>query len=91
VPNKVKDFASSINVEDLSKNMWDALRYSVLWNASAFIMENDDKDPKQTGKYVTKGNVTEQGIFKMFMNAESAEKTIEIIKEKHEENVLCVV
>lgn len=53
--------------------MYQALSYSVLWNSTAFIQDNDGKDllqPIEKQKWMTKGNVTEQGIFKMFIYAE---------------------
>lgn len=39
-----------------------------MWNSSARLEKNDGKDPNITSKYVTKGNVTEQGIIKFFLN-----------------------
>ena len=52
--------------------IWDLLLEGVLWNSSAWIEKNDGKDPNITSEYVTKGNVTEQGIIKFFINATSA-------------------
>jgi hypothetical protein len=40
-----------------------------MWNSSAWIEKNDGKDKMVTDEYLTKGNVTEQGIMKFFMNA----------------------
>jgi len=40
----------------------------VLWNSSARIEKNDGTDPNIKDEYVTKGNVTEQGMIKFFMN-----------------------
>lgn len=51
------------------ESIWDILQEGVLWNSSARIEKNDQKDPNITSEYVTKGNVTEQGIYKFFMNA----------------------
>jgi len=45
-------------------SVWDSLVDGVLWNSSAWI-EMDETE----GKHVTKGNVTEQGIIKYFMNS----------------------
>jgi len=45
-------------------SVWDSLVDGVLWNSSAWI-EMDEAE----GKHVTKGNVTEQGIIKYFMNS----------------------
>jgi hypothetical protein len=38
-----------------------------LWNSSARIEINDGKDEQITEEFLTKGNVTEQGLFKFFM------------------------
>ena len=45
-------------------SVWDSLVDGVLWNSSAWI-EMDETE----GQYVTKGNVTEQGIIKYFMSS----------------------
>jgi hypothetical protein len=54
------------------ESIWDILQEGVLWNSSARIEKNDQKDPNITSEYVTKGNVTEQGIYKFFINATNA-------------------
>lgn len=51
------------------------LKQAVLWNSSAYI-ERDEK----THEYVTRGNVTEQGIFKFFINHMSHEGVSAFIK-----------
>jgi hypothetical protein len=38
-----------------------------MWNSSARLEKNDGTDPLITKEYVTKGNVTEQGIIKFFL------------------------
>jgi hypothetical protein len=40
----------------------------VLWNSSARIEPNDYKDPKINEPFLTRGNVTEQGLLKFFMS-----------------------
>ena len=60
------------NITRDGESVWDLLQEGVLWNSSARIEKNDQKDPKITAEYVTKGNVTEQGIFKFFINATNA-------------------
>ena len=65
---------------------------SIMWNSSARIEKNDGSDKEVTDEYLTKGNVTEQGIFKFFMgvlggagalaqkNALTEENTVEVIQ-----------
>jgi hypothetical protein len=43
-------------------NAWDLLVKGVLWNSSARIEHVGGDQP-----YITKGNVTEQGLIKFFM------------------------
>ena len=62
-----------------------------MWNSSAWIEKNDGKDKKQTDEYVTKGNVTEQGIIKFFMNAVGTSACISKKNELTEDRILCVV
>lgn len=47
------------------------LMEGVLWNSSARIEKDED------GQWVTKGNVTEQGLIKFFMNVVGAEGCLE--------------
>lgn len=63
--NETSESASKVNIQ--KQNGWDIIVESVLWNASAWLEENDGKDPKIKDKFLLKGNVTEQGIIKFFM------------------------
>lgn len=85
----VKDATSSINIGATSA--WQILTEGILWNSSARIELNDFKDPKQSEKYMTKGNVTEQGIIKFFMNDMGGEGCINFKNSLTEENTLCIV
>jgi magnesium-transporting ATPase (P-type) len=64
-------FAAGIK-EKIEPNNWQTIQDSILYNSSARIEANAGLDPKD-GKpeevpFITKGNVTEQGIFQFFMN-----------------------
>jgi hypothetical protein len=47
--------------------VWDSVFRAVMWNSSARLEKNDGKDKSITTPFVTKGNVTEQGLIKFFM------------------------
>lgn len=49
------------------QSVWEFLMEGVMWNSSARIEKNDGKDPQIKDEWLTKGNVTEQGLFKFFM------------------------
>jgi hypothetical protein len=61
------------NVHEHIGGMYNDLARAVLWNSSARIEKNDFSDPAYTEEYVTKGNVTEQGLIKFFMAIEGGE------------------
>jgi len=63
----------------------------VLWNSSAWIEKNDGKDPNVTEEYVTKGNVTEQGIIKFFMNSMGSNYCVTKKNSLDDSNILCIV
>ena len=75
------------------KSAWKTLIEGILWNSSARIELNDKKDPKQTEEFSTKGNVTEQGIIKFFMNDMGGQGCIDFQKSltDNDENILCVI
>jgi hypothetical protein len=50
-----------------NESLWDFIYTSIMWNSSARLEVNDGSDPLITSEYVTKGNVTEQGIIKFFL------------------------
>lgn len=57
----------------------------VMWNSSARIEKDED------GEWCTKGNVTEQGIIKFFMNNEGAEGCNEKRNSLTDENTLALI
>jgi len=73
------------------KSAWQIILEAILWNSSARIEKNDGSDPNVTSKYVTKGNVTEQGIFNFLISAITAEGCIQLRDSLEESNVLCVI
>jgi len=76
-----KELSAQVH-DSLNADMIKVLREGVLWNSSARI-EKDD-----TGNYVTKGNVTEQGIFKFFINNMNYQGTNGFIQSLKEEDKL---
>jgi hypothetical protein len=40
-------------------NIWDILIEGVLWNSSAWIEKNEQRQSENDPEYITKGNVTE--------------------------------
>jgi len=67
--NLVKNVkADTEGVEIDGKSVWESLMEGVLWNSSARLEISDGKDDSaKAGEWITKGNVTEQGLFKFFM------------------------
>lgn len=82
-------FAKNVNIK--GQDGWSTIVESVLWNASAWLEENDGKDPNIKDKFVTKGNVTEQGIIKFFMGELGAEGCIKKMNELTDDNTLCII
>ena len=88
---KVQNLANDVksageNVMVGHKSAWECLVEGVLWNSSARI----EKDP-ETGDWVTKGNVTEQGLIKFFMKIFGAEGSNQKRAELLEENILTII
>lgn len=50
------------------------LQEGILWNSSARIEQNDHTNEEVKDDYVTKGNVTERGIIKFFMDVEGGKE-----------------
>lgn len=78
-------------VEVSGQSVWSFLVQGVLWNSSARLEENDGSDPSVTDKYITRGNVTEQGLIKFFMAALTGQGCVDARKQLLEENVLSVI
>jgi len=87
--SQVKAELEGQTIED--KSLWQTVYESVLWNSSARIEKNDGKDPNVTQEYLTRGNVTEQGIIKFLMNSLGAIGCIDVKRALQPEDVLCVV
>ena len=87
--NDVKTGSQGVMID--GESVWKTLTEGVLWNSSARLEKNDGTDDSETGEFVTKGNVTEQGLIKFFMWALGAQGTIDEKKRLLEENTLCTV
>jgi len=64
---EVKAATDGVTISGHSMSVWTALIEGVMWNSSARIEKNDGSDKQITDEWLTKGNVTEQGLFKFFM------------------------
>lgn len=80
---------SGINQGD--QTIWDILFESIMWNSSAWLEKNDFKDPNIQTEWVTKGNVTEQGIIKFFINALTANACVQKKSELTDEKIVAIV
>merc|ERR1711935_454727 len=65
---------------------FDDLFEGIMWNSSARI-ERDE----ETNEWVTRGNVTEQGMIKFFMNVKAAEGCNGKRNELSEDNQLALI
>lgn len=70
-------------------NIWDILIEGVLWNSSAWIEKNEQRQSENDPEYITKGNVTEQGITKLFMRAMRAQWCVDKKHELKDDMILC--
>jgi len=84
--NDIKEGCEAVEVEGHS--IWNMVLEAVLFNSTARIEKNDGKDQNVKEDYVTKGNVTEQGILKCFMGAIGAPACNEKKFELAEDNIL---
>lgn len=73
------------------QSVWEFLTEGVMWNSSARIEKNDGKDKQITDEFLTKGNVTEQGLFKFFMGVMGGEGCINKKNSLTEENTISVI
>jgi len=85
----VKDEASVISVAGTSA--WDLLLKGVMWNSSARIEKNDGSDKDVTDEFITRGNVTEQGLIKFFIRALGGQGCVEEKNALTEDNTLLVI
>lgn len=79
------------SMQSSGQSIWDMLIEGILWNSSAWIEKNDFKDPNVKDDYVTKGNVTEQGIMKFFMNSMGANFCVKKKSDLTDDKILCIV
>lgn len=78
-------------VESAGSSVWNQLVEGVLWNSSARLEVNDGSDPEIKDQYITRGNVTEQGLIKFFMGVLSGQGCVDARARLTEENTLCVI
>jgi len=70
---------------------WNQLVEGVLWNSSARLERNDGSDPAVTEEFLTKGNVTEQGLLKFFMGVLGGQGMLDEKARLTEENTLTII
>ena len=85
----VQSASSAIDVN--GESAWNLLLKGVMWNSSARVERNDGSDKKITDEYITRGNVTEQGLIKFFMRALGGEGCINEKNSLTEDNTLLVI
>jgi len=93
VSNKLAKNIKEITEEVMASgySTWSLLVNGVMWNSSARIEKNDGSDNSNTDEYVTKGNVTEQGLIKFFMHALTGEGCLNEKRALLEENILTII
>lgn len=79
------------NVQGAASSVWQKLVEGVLWNSSARIELNDGKDDQEKEQYVTRGNVTEQGLIKFFIGALTGQGCVDERAKLSEENTLTII
>jgi Ca2+ transporting ATPase len=73
-------------VQSRGQTVWNTLVEGVLWNSSAWIEQNED------GIYETKGNVTEQGIIKYFLQSSlQVQGCLSKKAELTDDKTLCII
>jgi len=91
LPKEFNGVANEVQVEGTGKSLWDFIVQSVMLNSSARIEKNDGSNEAETGDYITTGNVTEQGIFKFFMNVHGGKETNAVRADFPKEDILTTV
>lgn len=79
------------NVDVNGQSVWQFLMEGVMWNSSARVEKNDGKDKMVTDEWLTKGNVTEQGLFKFFMGIMGGQGVLDKKNALTEENTISVI
>jgi magnesium-transporting ATPase (P-type) len=83
--------ADAEKIEFNGQSVWKYLVEGVLWNSSARLEVNDGSDPNNKEPYITRGNVTEQGLIKFFMGALSGQGCVDQKGLLTEEKILSVI
>jgi magnesium-transporting ATPase (P-type) len=87
---EVQSAASGVVVGG-GENAWDLLLRGVMWNSSARVEKNDGSDKNIKDEYITRGNVTEQGLIKFFMKTLGGDGCIQEKQKLTEDNTLLVI
>jgi magnesium-transporting ATPase (P-type) len=85
----VNSATTEVSVDD--EPVWRYLLEGVMWNSSARIEANDNSDPNIKEPWLTRGNVTEQGLFKFFMGMLGGQGALEKKNALTEENTVSVI
>lgn len=90
--NTIKAKGSDTKIA-MGSSVWDLIVESVFWNSSARVEENvgPNKDTTTTDKWITKGNVTEQGLIKFFFPIIGGEGCVGEKNRLTEDNTLCLI
>ena len=88
----VKEVKAATDGVDINgQSVWEFLMEGVMWNSSARIEKNDGSDKEVKDEFLTKGNVTEQGLFKFFMGLMGGQQVIDKKNGLTEENTISVI
>jgi magnesium-transporting ATPase (P-type) len=77
--------------EKMKGENFNALLEGILWNSQARIERNDGSDPNVKDEFVTKGNVTEQGLIKFFMSVAGGQGCVDHRLRLSEDNLLATI
>jgi magnesium-transporting ATPase (P-type) len=83
--------AATTDVTIDGQSVWNYLLEGVMWNSSARIEANDGKDPLVKEPWLTKGNVTEQGLFKFFIGLLGGKGALDQKNALTDENTISVI
>ena len=76
-PGIVKETVDTMSQS--AEPIWPVIQNSIVYNSDAFLEKNnlspeEKKETNQFGEFITRGNVTEQGILRFFMNLHEFKK-----------------
>lgn len=89
VSQRVREDTNDVEVGHT--NAWTLLTEGVLFNSSARVQPNDGSDKTITDKFVTKGNVTEQGLLKFFVGELGGQQVIDKKNSLVKDRILSVI